>query len=296
MDPVIFLGYLYLLVLTPLHHCNGEVVYVTPTLPPNPDCPGGFPCHTLEHYFSNSSFTEQTANLSMVFLTGQHAGVCKQTELKSLSFSASGVGHEVAINCTTIVFSNAVAIYFTNLTLDHWYTVSPCSTVLILEMSSVTLQNQTHVYIEHALNISGNWIELVNTVFSNSSISGVLSFFKNVGAMFLANSTINIGKNTNITFVNNQIHPSIYLKYSTLNVESNVCIMFMKNLRCALMMKFSLLNIMKETKIIFISNSNTSDEGIAINVERSTMSTEGDLFFINNSGERETVCIQTSNH
>ena len=293
MYPIIFLC---LLVLIPLHHCNGEVVYyVTPTLPPNPDCPDGLPCHTLEHYFSNSSFTEQTTNLSMVFLTGQHAGVCKQTELKSLSFSASGVGHEVAINCTTIVFSNAVAIYFTNLTLDHWYTVSPCSSVLILEISSVILQNQTCVYIEHTSSVSGKWVKLVNTIFNNSSVSGKLSFFKNAGAMFLANSTVNIGKNTNITFVKNQIHPSIYLNYSTLNVESNVHITFSKNLRCALMMKFSTLNIMKNTNITFNSNSNANDEGIAMNVEHSIMNTEGDLFFINNVGRRETVCIQTSN-
>ncbi len=122
---------LYLLVLIPLHHCNGSgevIYYVTPTLPPNPDCPDGLPCHTLKHYFSNNSFTEQTANLSMIFLTGHHEGVCKQTELKSLSFSASGVDHEVAINCTTIVFSNAVATFFANLILDQcmwYYTVTP---------------------------------------------------------------------------------------------------------------------------------------------------------------------------
>jgi predicted outer membrane repeat protein len=271
---------------------------VTPTLPPNPDCPDGLPCHTLKHYFSNSSFTEQTANLSMIFLTGQHEGVCKQTELKLLSFSASGVDQKVATNCTTIVFSNAVTTFFENLTLDHcmwYYTVPPRLSYLILEMSSVILQNQTRVYIEHASNISGNRVKLVNTVFKNySSISGTLSFINNEGAMFLANSTLNIDKNTSITFVKNRIHPSIYLNYSTLNIESNVYITFIKNLRCALMMKFSSLNIMKNTNISFISNSNASDEGIAINIERSIMDTEGDFFFINNSGEREIVCIQTS--
>ena len=175
---------------------------MTPTLPPNPDCPDGLPCHTLEHYFSNSSFTEQIANLSMVFLTGQHAGVCKQTELKSLSFSASRVGHEVAVNCTNIVFSNAVAIYFENLTLDHWYTASPCSSVLILEMSSVILQNQTHVYIKHASTVNCNWVKLAHTIFKRSLISGVLSFINNdVGAMILINSSVNIGQNTSITFI-----------------------------------------------------------------------------------------------
>jgi hypothetical protein len=145
MYPInIFLSCYFLLVQIPLHQGYGEVVYyVTPTPPPNPDCPDGLPCYTLKSYFSNSSFTEQTANLTMIFLTGQHEGVCKQTELKSLSFSASGVAQKVAINCTTIIFSSAVEIYFTNLILDHWYTVSPCSSILTLEMSSVILRNQT---------------------------------------------------------------------------------------------------------------------------------------------------------
>ena len=106
-----FLSSHLLLVLIPLHHCNGEVVYVTPTIPPNPDCPDGLPCHTLKQYFSNNSLTQQSTNLSMIFLPGQHAGVCKRTELKSLSFNATGVGQVVTINCTTIVFSNAMKIY-----------------------------------------------------------------------------------------------------------------------------------------------------------------------------------------
>ena len=112
MHSVIFLGCHFLFVLVPLHHCysNGEVVFVSPTPPPNPNCPDNLLCHTLQHYFSNSSLTQQKTNLTMIFLTGQHAGVCKQTELKLLSFSAVGVSQDVAINCTTIVFSNAVAI------------------------------------------------------------------------------------------------------------------------------------------------------------------------------------------
>jgi hypothetical protein len=51
---------------------------------------------------------------------------------------------------------------------------------------------------------------------------------------------------------------------------------------------------MKETNLSFISNSNASMEGVAINVERSVMNSEGDFFFINNSGYHEIVCIQTS--
>ena len=280
--------------LISLHHCNGEVVYVTATIPLNPDCPDGLPCHTLKQYFSNNSLTQQSTNLIMIFLPGQHAGVCKRTELKSFSFNATGVGQVVTINCTTIVFSNAMEIYFTNLTLDHWHTSSPCLSILILEMSSVVLQNQTHVLVKHASNISGNRVKLVNTIFKNSSISGELSFINNVGAMFLAHSTLKVRKNTSITFVKNQIHPGMYLNHSTLIVESNVHMTFTNNSRSSFMMKFSIFNLMKITNIIFISNSNASEEGVAMNIEESTINTEGDLTFINNSGERETVVIQTS--
>ena len=283
-----------LMVLIPLHHCNGEEVYVTPTLPPNPDCPDGLPCHTLKHYFSNNSLTQQISDLSMIFLPGRHAGVCKRTELKSLSFSATGIGQVVTINCTTIVFSNAMAIYFTNLTLDYWHTLSPCSSVLIIEMCSVILQNQTHVHIKHALNVSGNKVKLVNTRFKNSSISGILSFINNVGAMFLAHSTLNIGKNTSITFVKNRIHPGMYLNFSTLNVESNVHMTFINNSRSSFLMRFSVLNIMKKTTITFISNLNPSDEGVAMYMEGCTVNTEGDLFVISNSGRCETVSILSS--
>ena len=278
MYPIFFIGYHFLLVLIPLVHlCDGEVVYVTPTPPPNFDCPDGLPCQTLQHYFSNSSFTEQNIDLTMIFLIGQHEGVCEQTELKSHSFNATGVG--VTIKCTYIEFRKAVAMFFTNVTLNHCYVSSQCLSVLIVEMSSAVMQNKTRMHITHASNVSGNKIKLVNTIFRSSSISGIFSFINNKGAMFLANSTLNIGQNTRITFVKCQIHPGIYLNYSTLNVEGNVDIAFINNSRSSLMMKFSSLNIMRMINISFIRNSNTSEEGIAVNVEHSTMTTEDNCFF-----------------
>ena len=161
-------------------------------------------------------------------------------------------------------------------------------------MSSVILQNQTHVHIKHALNVSCNRVKLVNTIFKSSSISGILSFINNVGAMFLANSTLNIGKNTSITFIKNRIHPGMYLNFSTLNVESNVHMTFINNSRSSFLMKFSVLIIMKSTNLTFIRNTNTSDEGVAMYMEGCTMNTDGDLFIINNSGKRETVFILSS--
>ena len=152
--------------------------------------------------------------------------------------------------------------------------------VLILEMYSVILQNQTHLHIKHALNVSGNRVKLVNTIFKSSSILGIILSFinNNMGAMFLANSTLNIGRSTSITFVKNQIHPGMYLNFSTLNVQSNVHMMFINNSRSSFIMKSSVLNIMKMTNITFISNSNASNEGVTMNMEGCTMNTDGDLF------------------
>ena len=125
MCPIFFICYHFLLVLIPLVHlCDGEVVYVTPTPPPNFDCPDGLPCQTLQHYFSNSLFTEQNIDLTMIFLIGQHEGVCKQTELKSHSFNATRVGQGVTIKCTYIEFRKAVAMFFTDVTLNHCYVSS----------------------------------------------------------------------------------------------------------------------------------------------------------------------------
>ena len=85
---------------------------------------------------------------------------------------------------------------FENIILNHWNSTSPGPPFLVLEIVSVLAENQTHIFIRHAKNSSGNKIELVNFVFRNSSLSGRLSFIKNewnTEAMSLISSTLNIG-------------------------------------------------------------------------------------------------------
>ena len=50
-----------------------NVYYVTPTEPPNSDCPGE-PCQTLDHYFSHIDryFSSDKINVTMMFLQGNH--------------------------------------------------------------------------------------------------------------------------------------------------------------------------------------------------------------------------------
>ena len=160
-------------------HCNSELVYVTPNAPPNPDCHDGLPCQTLKSYFNNKTFIQQSVNLTMIFLAGQYEGGGQQIVLKSMSFIVSGAGVlDVIVKNVNIELQYATEIYFENIILNHWNCTSPGLPFLVLEMMSVLAENQTHIFIRHATNSSGNKIELVNSVFRNSSLSGRLSFIK----------------------------------------------------------------------------------------------------------------------
>lgn len=159
-------------------------------------------------------------------------------------------------------------------------------------MLSVLADNQTHIFIKHAKNSSSNKIRLVNSVFRNSTLFGALSFIKsewNVEAMNLTSSTLNIGKNSNITFTQNQVHSAVlFLNLSTLNVESNVHMAFVSNSR-AMAIFCSTLNVMTDTTMKFISNSKLDDEGVAMFVVNSTLNIESDLHFINNSAKSQAA-------
>ena len=139
--------------------CEGVVVYVTPTPPPNADCPHDMPCHTLRHFFSNESFLQQSDNLTMNFINGEHIGLCKKTAIKSTSFSVIGIDKEVTIMCSIVELVNATEICIENVTLDHCYISSPPQqSALVFHMLSVVAQNQTDLHIRHARNVSKNSI------------------------------------------------------------------------------------------------------------------------------------------
>ena len=177
-------------------HCNSELVYVTPR--PNPDCHDGLPCQTLKSYFNNKTFTQQSVNLTMIFLAGQHEGGGHRITLRSTSFTVRGDGAlDVIVKDVNIKLQYATEICFENVTLHHWNCTSPGPPFLVFQMVSVLAENQTHIFIQHATNSSGNKIKLVNTFFRNSSLSGRLSFINskwNTEAMSLISSTLNIGK------------------------------------------------------------------------------------------------------
>ncbi len=270
-------------------HCNSElhVVYVAPNPPPNPDCHDGLPYQTLKSYFNNKTFTQQSVNLTMIFLVGQHEGGGQRIALKSTSFTLIGAGKlDVIVKDVNKELQYATEICVENVILDHWNSTSPGPPFLVFQMLSVLAENQTHIFIQHAANSSGNKIKFVNSIFRNSSLSGTLSFIEsewNAEAMSLISSTLKIGKNANISFMHNVVREAVlFLNSSILTVECNVHMTFISNSR-AMIAFDSTLNVASNTNMIFIGNSKTGDEGAAMFVVRSTMNIEGYLHFINNS-------------
>ena len=270
-------------------HCNSdsELVYVSPSPPPNPDCHDGLPCQILKSYFNNKTFTQQSINLTMIFLAGQHKGGGQRISLKSTSFTVRGTGKlDAVVKDVNIELKYATVICFENVILHLWNSTFPGPPFLVFQMHSVLAENQTHIFIVHATNSSRNKIKLVNSVFNNSWLSGRWSFIKSdwdAEAMNLTSSTLNIGKNTNVSFMHNLVQrAALYLNSSILNIESNVHMIFTSNSR-AMKVFDSILNVMAGTNIFFISNSKTGDEGAAMFVVRTTVNIEDDLHFINNS-------------
>ena len=236
-------------------------MYVNPTTSYNPDCPSDHQCHTLQYYFSNNSFTERSVDLKMIFLTGQHAGICKTvTVLKSTSLCVVGVGQGVKIDCTNIILEIAATIKFTNVTLDNWYILCPhppAAATLVVQMSVVIAQNHTVMNIQHAPNKSGNFIVLRNSIFS---LSGSLSFIDSsldnyIGAITLVSSTLNIKRNSTVVFSQNKYqYGALFLNLSALNIENDVNLTFSNNIK-GMGMFSSSLNVSGRTHVTFISNS-----------------------------------------
>ena len=273
-----------------IQHCNGEVMYVTPTPPPNQDCPHGVPCQTLQHYFNNETLIEQRYNLTLIFLSGEHRGVSEKTAIKSAAFNVTGIGGQVTIEYMNTELIDAAAIYFETVTLDHSCISSlHPSTALVVKMSSVIAQNQTHVYIEHARNVSGNFIVFNNCTFrNNSSLSGRLYFSQFVGGTFkggvmnLLSSALPLGKNTSVTFNHNIMrYAAMYLNSSILDVE-NARMFFFNNQR-AIMLYKSKLNIMK-SNVSFMGNAAIHSGGGAMYIYNSTMNVNSsEMLLLNNS-------------
>ena len=99
----------------------------------------------------------------------------KGISLKSTSFTARGDGSlDVIVKDVNIELQYATEIWFENVTLHHWNSASPGPPFLVFQMLSVLVENQTHIFIEHAMNSSRNKIILTSVYKSHAPL--VLNF------------------------------------------------------------------------------------------------------------------------
>ena len=115
------------LILTP---CETAVYYVTPTtVPPNPACPQGQPCHTLDHYFSRKEeyFNSSKVNVTMLLMGGEHVLSGNHTEyMNMIGCLCTGYGHIIK-----------------DLEMFEMIGLEPARNVIILIFTKILLMNIT---------------------------------------------------------------------------------------------------------------------------------------------------------
>ena len=100
--------------------CGSVEYYVTPTSPPNTDCPQ--PCYTLDQYALDTTLLSNKENVSLLFLEGLHTlnHTLRISGTKKLSLTPAHSRSAVSIKCNgrlSIRFEDVTHVHISNLTL-----------------------------------------------------------------------------------------------------------------------------------------------------------------------------------
>lgn len=107
-----------------------DYLYITPSesSPPNPGCPSGYPCHTLDHYARNLPVyfngTAGANDVTMVFMSGVHKS-SRCFNLSGSSYPPQGGGLNITMTSSGITITEGVVIQleecdFTLASLNHF--------------------------------------------------------------------------------------------------------------------------------------------------------------------------------
>ena len=196
-------------IILSLSICKAEEYYVTSTEPPNPACPSGKPCHTLNYYASNATLLDKKQNISLFFLKGTHNSTNHPFVLTSIQYlvvssvsnaSFKLVNPQVTIATANISFTNVSFMQMENIHLfdvvlylndSHWLcsnSVVYHNTKLLLFISNFFASFQFEAQIRNALvlnssfdmqfdtsisemrNHSSAHLDIIDTVTNRSSI------------------------------------------------------------------------------------------------------------------------------
>ena len=161
------------LLLSPLPLSGAQEYYVTPTQPPNPACPSGKPCHTLNDYAKNASFLfSGKDDVSLLFLDGIH------TLSDSLEITnTTNVTMVAGVNVSTI---RVVKI---NPKTESWITISSVS---IFRMENISLEGFYYNYANIA-RISLEGIQIVTQ--NNLAVTNFYFHIVGTAEVYMINST-----------------------------------------------------------------------------------------------------------
>ena len=197
MSPVVPL-LLVTILLCPLSP-EAQEYYVTPTPPPNPDCPLDQPCHTLSYYASNaSSLFNNKENLSLLFMDGVHNLDISLVISQVQSLTIAGVNE-------SLDNGNPRASIQLHLLVNN---------VSVFKVENIKLQ-QTSLIINDV-----EWFINQNAVYNYSTLSIMSATTKGVlitGSMFLGSlfrSTFN-GNHSTTVQIANTVSLGAYLRYNT---------------------------------------------------------------------------------
>ena len=154
--------------------CGSVEYYVTPTSPPNTDCPQ--PCYTLDYYALNTTLLSNKENVSLLFLEGIHYlnHDLEISGIRKMCFTQFHSRSEITVICDIhrhIWFENITHINISNLSIHGHFELSEYgawqSTRLTFKVHTALLE---HLIVQgFKLELEGN-IRLNRCVLNNSRV------------------------------------------------------------------------------------------------------------------------------
>ena len=154
--------------------CGSVEYYVTPTSPPNTDCPQ--PCYTLDYYALNTTLLSNKENVSLLFLEGLHTlnqGLAI-SGTRQIHLTQFHIRSEVIVKCNNnIRFEDITYLEIRNLTMYGRDKGGHLKTWLRYKSRTAMLQ---HLTIERLdMDISGN--SYLNHFKLTNSTLGICSWY-----------------------------------------------------------------------------------------------------------------------
>lgn len=217
------------LLLPSLPLSGAEEYYVTPTQPPNPACPSGKPCHTLNDYAKNtSSLFSGKDDVSLLFLDGVHIlnlgytilEISNTTSLTMAGVNVSSMADNPKIYVKSdIAIMNVSLIHMENISIDaHNDDIIPYNDVTVTDVKNFTLNQlvltncllvivgtaEVHITISNSIYQFTSMD--VNVCYRNQCFMNTTSIKLTIKRSRVHNSSVNINSLCSVEYVDPRFH------------------------------------------------------------------------------------------